>query len=68
MDRSRLIITLINRFLMAFVIVFVIHSALTFLWNLIIEGQGKFSWHTSVVIALVFGIAIPILDWSRKRR
>ncbi len=67
-NAPRLLLTLLNRFLFAFFIVFIIHSVLTYGWHLLTEGQGRFNWQTSFVIALIFGIAIPILDWSRKRK
>jgi hypothetical protein len=64
----RVLFALVNRFLFAFVIVFIIHSVLTYGWHLLFEGHGSFNWQASFVVALVFGFAIPILHWSRRRK
>ncbi len=54
----------IKRFLIDFVIVFalafVTNAIVVYLWNLIRHGEGAFNWVSSLTVAIVLGIILPI--------
>ena len=52
-------------FVLYFIIVLIVASAVTFLYSLFAEGSGAFDWETSITFALIFGI---IFSWMSLRR
>jgi hypothetical protein len=51
----------IVRFLQIFVLAFVVTAIVTLFWNYLIKGNGlKVDWETSIRMALVFAIVIPL--------
>lgn len=53
--------TFIINFLITFPVVFIIVTAVTFLYNLIFHGSGIAEWETALKFALIFGVAFPLI-------
>ena len=51
-------------FVSAFLLVLVVSSIVTYLWNLIFHAAGAVDWETSFRLAIIFGIVLP---WVKAR-
>jgi hypothetical protein len=60
-------IELLKDFIIVFVITFVVSSAVTFIYNLIVHSQGSFDWATSFRFAITLGIIFPWLNYKKKK-
>ena len=60
MNRKRLLID----FVISFLLVFVVASIVTYLWNLIFHEPGPVDWETSFRLAIILGI---VLSWIKAR-
>jgi len=62
----------IKKLLISFVTIFtvtlVVAAIVTYLWNLIRHGQGAFDWETSFRLAIILGIAVPVIRAMRSRK
>jgi len=47
-------------FVTTFAITFVVCVIVTYLWNLIVHGQGAVDWGTSFALAIVLPIVLPV--------
>ncbi len=57
------------QFIIMFLLVLVVGSLVTFLWNLIFHGVGQFEWETSFRMAIIFGIVFTwIMVQERKKK
>jgi hypothetical protein len=63
MDIKRMLLDFVSSFLL----VLVVASVVTYLWNLIFEGAGAVEWETSFRLAIIFGIVLPWIK-ARERR
>lgn len=48
-------------FLFTFILVLVVSAVVTFLYSLIVHGEGAVGWETSFRFAIILGIALPIV-------
>ena len=60
MDIKRLALDFVSSFLL----VLVVTSVVTYLWNLAFDGAGAVEWETSFRFAIIFGIMLP---WMKAR-
>lgn len=51
-----------KRFLTSFVVVFITHVIIVYLWDLFFHGQGTFNFGLSFVLALAIGAALSFSD------
>jgi hypothetical protein len=51
-------------FVSSFLLVLVVASIVTYLWNLIFHAAGAVDWETSFRLAIIFGIVLP---WIKAR-
>ena len=62
----------IKKLLISFVTIFavtlVVAAIVTFLYSLIIHGAGTIDWETSFPLAIILGIALPIVRAMRSRK
>lgn len=58
--------SLLNSMLITFAITLVVAIVVTLLWNLLIDKSGaNIDWKTSVIMAIIMGIVLPL---SRVKR
>ena len=48
-------------FVTTFALILVVATIVTYLWNLIRYGQSAVDWETSFRLAIVLGIALPVI-------
>ncbi len=49
-------------------IVLVVSLIVTYLYSLLVHGSGVFDWELSIRLAIIFGIALPIVrQWDKKK-
>ena len=60
MNIKRLLIDFVSSFLL----VLVVASIVTYLWNLIFHAAGAVNWETSFRLAIIFGFVLP---WIKAR-
>lgn len=57
------------RFAIVFVLAFVSNAIVVYLWNMLRHGQGDFDWGTSLTLAIVLGIVLPVtLAMASKKK
>jgi hypothetical protein len=56
--------SLLIDFVSTFLLVFVVASIVTYLWNFIFHASGAVDWETSFRLAIIFGI---VLTWIKAR-
>lgn len=44
-----------------FAITLVVAALVTYLWNLVLHGQCRVDWETSFRLAIILGIALPVM-------
>ena len=54
-------------FVVTFVITLVVAIIVTLLWNLIAHGDVNIDWATSFRLAIILGIALPIVKRTGRR-
>jgi hypothetical protein len=54
-------------FAVTFAIVLLVSVAVTFLYSLLVHGAGIVEWETSFRLALILGIALPIVNQRGKQ-
>ena len=54
--------TILTEFCIIALIVFVVGSIVGFLYEWIAIGKGSFDWVSSLRLALIFGIALPLIN------
>jgi hypothetical protein len=54
-------------FVAHFLLVFMVGVAVSFLYGLVVHGQGIVDWGISVRLALVLGIALPLVRQFEKK-
>ncbi len=55
-------------FATTFVVVFVVSAIVTFLYSLIVHGQGVEDWETSFRFAIILSVALPWIQRMKKQR
>jgi H+/Cl- antiporter ClcA len=50
-----------------FVVVLVVSAIVTLLWNLLRQGSGTVDWETSFHLAIILGIALPLVRASERK-
>jgi len=59
----------IKKLLISFVTIFavtlVVAAIVTYLWNLTVHGQSAVDWETSFRLAIILGIALPVIRAMR---
>ena len=48
-------------FVTTFALILVVATIVTYLWNLIRYGQSAVDWETSFRLAIILGIALPVI-------
>ena len=56
--------SLLIDFIGSFLLVLVVASTVTYLWNLIFHAAGSVDWETSFRLAIILGILLP---WVKAR-
>ena len=56
--------SLLIDFVSSFLLVLVVSSIVTYLWNFIFRAAGAVDWETSFRLAIIFGIVLP---WIKAR-
>ena len=59
---------LIIGFILYFIMVFVVASLVTFLFNLIIHGSGNPDWNTAFTFAIILGIIFSWMNVRQKKK
>jgi len=59
---------LIIGFVLYFVIVFIVAGVVTFLYSLIIHGQGIIDWQTAFIFAIIFGLVFSWMNVKQRKR
>ena len=54
-------------FLLTFVVTLIVAVVVTLLWNLVAHGDASIDWATSFRLAIILGIALPIVNRAGKR-
>jgi len=54
-------------FVITFVITLMVAIIVTLLWNLIAHGSANIEWTTSFRLAIILGIALPIVNRVGKK-
>jgi len=52
---------------LTFAIVLVVSIIVTFLYSLLVHGQGIVDWETAFRLAIIFGIVLPWLQQRQKK-
>ena len=55
-------------FAATFAVTLVVCAVVTYLWNLIVHGQGAFNWGLSVTLAVIVGIILPVTRAMMSRK
>lgn len=55
-------------FFVFFGITFIASIAVSYFYNLVFHGAGKWEWALAFRTALLFAVIFPILDWTRSWR
>jgi len=58
----------ILEFFVFFGITFIVSIAVSYIYNILFHGAGKWEWVLAFRTALLFALIFPILDWNRSRR
>jgi hypothetical protein len=58
----------VTGFLLVGPIVLVVSLVVSFLYSLIVHGSGLWDWELSIRLAIIFGIAIPIVGQVGKKK
>jgi hypothetical protein len=51
-----------------FIVTLVVTIIVTFAWNLIVSGDANTDWATSFRLAIILGIALPIVHRSGRKQ
>jgi len=55
-------------FIVYFVLVLVVSAIVSYLYSLVVHGQGVIDWGSSFRLAFIFGVALPIVgEFERKK-
>jgi len=54
-------------FLLTFVVTLIVAFVVTLLWNLVVHGDASIDWATSFRLAIILGIALPIVNRVGKK-
>jgi len=54
-------------FLLTFVVTLIVAVVVTLLWNLVAHGDTSIDWATSFRLAIILGIALPIVNRAGKK-
>ncbi|MBD3413978.1 MAG: hypothetical protein GF421_06075 [Candidatus Aminicenantes bacterium] len=54
-------------FFFTFAVTFVVAGVTTLLWSLIAHGQTQIDWETSLLLAVIFSVVIPLLGRLNQR-
>ncbi|RMG36896.1 MAG: hypothetical protein D6732_07575 [Methanobacteriota archaeon] len=60
--------TFMINFVSTFVVVFIVASFVSFLWNLVFHAAGIVDWETSFRLAIILGIILPWVQERDRRR
>jgi hypothetical protein len=59
---------ILRGFAVYFVLVFVVSAIVSYLYSLVVRGQGIVDWGSSFRLAFIFGVALPIVgEFERKK-
>jgi fructose-specific phosphotransferase system IIC component len=50
-----------------FLVTFVVAAIVTYIWNLLRHDLNAVDWDTAFVLAITFGIALPLVDKLKKK-
>lgn len=59
---------LLISFATIFAVTLVAAAIVTFLYSLIVHGAGTIDWETSFHLAIILGIALPVIRAMRSRK
>lgn len=60
---------ILRGFIVYFALVLVVSSVVSYLYSLVVHGQGAVDWGSSFRLAFIFGFTLPIVgEFERKRR
>jgi len=59
---------ILRGFVVYFVLVFVVSAAVGYLYSLVTHGQGIVDWESSLRLAFIFGITLPIVHELERRQ
>jgi len=54
-------------FLGSFILVLIVASIVSYLWNLIFYATGSVDWGNSFQLSIIFSIVLPWLKWMSVR-
>ena len=60
--------SLLTRFVVTFLVTLIVAALVTYLWNVLRHGINSVDWDTAFVLAITFGIALPIVEMTTKNR
>ena len=56
-----------QEFLVVSAITFIVAAVVSFLYSLIVHGSGVFDWTHAIRLALILGLALPMIDKYGKK-
>jgi hypothetical protein len=59
--------TLLLNMVGIFLVTFIIAALVTYLWNLLRHDLNAVDWDTAFVLAITFGIVLPIAERMKKK-
>jgi hypothetical protein len=59
---------ILRGFVVYFVLVFVVSAAVGYLYSLMAYGQGIVAWESSLRLAFIFGVVLPIVHELERRQ
>jgi hypothetical protein len=60
-------IEILKDFVLVFVVTFIVSSAVTFFYSLIIHSERTFDWPTAFRFSITLGIIFPWLHYKEKK-
>ena len=60
--------TLLYNFAITFLVTLVVAALVTYLWNAVRLGINSVDWDTAFVLAITFGIALPIIEMTTQKK
>jgi len=60
--------SLAAKIIVTFIVSLVVITLLTFLWNTLRYGATVVNWNTAFILAIIFGIALPLADGIKRQK
>ncbi len=59
---------ILRGFIVYFVLVLVVSAIVSYLYSLVVHGQGAIDWGSSFRLAIIFGVTLPIVGEFERRK